>query len=466
MTVRPCAQCGEDFEARNAASKYCGHRCSLDASNARRRIDTPPESECENCGETFQPHMPDQKCCSSKCSQQLTNNSRYTPAMTRRCRNMRCPERFVPVNPQHWYHEPACATVPAEDKWGVDDILREEGSLTPESSHFEMAKAAFGQKNQALRKVTQLSSLREYLTSEIRSFHDENPQYRYPQVPRPPKQKLKKGPREVLLQLSDWQIVKWEEGFGVEGTLRRVEQIKASTAAIVQRQMDAGYPIRKITVSFGGDMIEGCYIYRGQNVTGLDKTSNTHRLTTQVRTAANEMADMAAFCATLVDSVDVQLVGGNHGRPNGPNDYADPEDNFDVMAGWWAADLTANNKRITWTCHENWWGGFEVMGHPVVSFHGDQWTGKSDRLEVLLPQWIANGEFDAQPAIVLTHHRHSEWTADVASASVYQNGTIDGGSKWYTTKYGRRSRPHQRILVVSESHAPEADFPIHFPAHD
>ena len=768
-----------------------------------------------------------------------------TLATTRRCRSKLCIERFVPVNASHWFHEPACSLTPEDMKWTVEDILAEEGSLLPGGSHLEMAKAAFGQKNTALRENTRLRSLREYLTYEVQAFHDEHPEYLHPAIPAPPKSSGKKSPREIIVQTSDWQIGKWEQGFGWEATKKRVESLKQATAGIIQRQRDAGFPVRTVRVSEGGDGLEGClpagtpvftedgpvpieqvlpgqrvwsstdsglalravtdaaqtgvkpviriettertieataehpvlvrrltrsagkgagsgtpftvsheyvpagdlvegdiivgldtidgggdesptrpatvemmeflgffigdgnltyasgrpngvylshgknepymehyreisaslfakangaplhvadaewgtrfasttagdeivrlgftgnahskrvpgwvfrlsrelrlafirgyldadghvnklgqmvfasvnrglaedirhlcmsvglvvsplrhqdrvaplpqggtqesriwivfcgapdlnaevgswtpwyverwgaragarrkrsykvggkatrrettppdggrylrvlriersliaqpvynitvegdhnyiaegvfvhncYIYRGQNVTGLDKSSNTHRLTQQIRLLAHARADFATFLSTLVDEVIEETVGGNHGRPNGPNDYADPEDNFDVMAAWWASDITRENKRIKWNTSENWWHSFESMGHQIVSIHGDQWQGPLERLETLLPQWIATGVFGKRPEMVLTHHRHSRRELEVAGIPVVQNGTIDGGSGWYLRQYGRASRPAQNILVVSQNHLYESLFPVWF----
>lgn len=379
---------------------------------------------------------------------------------TRRCRNKDCIERFIPVNPQHWYHEPACAQ--SERLWSVEEILAEEGALTPGSNPLEIAKAAFGQKNSAVRENMRLRTLREYLTFDSRMFYDEHPEYRLVKIQPPPKDRGKRGEREIIIQLSDWQIGKWESGFGVEATKARIEALKHHVASIVQRQRDAGYAINTIRPCFGGDMIEGCFIYRGQNVTGLDRTGNTHRLTRQVQEAARLQADFAAFCATLAPSVVVEVVGGNHGRPNGPNDYADPEDNFDVMAAWWAADIAANSKHIQWNIHEDWWGGFESMGHYVVMFHGDQWSGAFERIQQLLPQWVAANTFGRKPAIVLTHHRHERREHEIAGIQVIQNGTIDGGSKWFLKAYGKASRPAQNVIVMSEKYEAEAVWPVRF----
>lgn len=811
----------------------------------------PPPQPCAVCGVTFQPYRGGNIYCSAECGRKAYNLARSGapvsgPApLTRRCRNKLCIERFVPVNQSHWFHEPACKLVGPDMLWDVEDILREEGSLTPSGSHLEMAKAAFGQKNQALRENTRLRSLRDYLTFELQSFHDANPEYRFPVVKVPPKDSGKKGDREILIQMSDWQVGKWEQGFGVTETMGRVDRLMEATQSIVQRQRDAGYRVTRIVPAFGGDMIEGClpagtpvftedgprpiediragqkvwaysesglalrtvtdaaqtgikpvysvhtaerdfqltgnhpvltrrlvrstsgkgrratgythdwvaaadlkvgdvvvgmdrlpkadpapisvemmeflgfylgdgcitrgrkgpnglslahevdapymphyreiasrlfthvdgtpltprvkgdgcstninsrtaaemivelglggvaltkrvpgwvftasreqrlaflrgyldadghvakngqiiyasaqpelmedirhlcmsvglvvgrirhqdrlvsppkgeprmhriyivncgaadlnaevgthtpkyaerwaavagrrrerrytarsrtngerralvatpppgcryfrvlsvkqgqisqpvfnitvdvdhnyiangivhkncFIYRGQNVTGLDKTSNTHRLTVQIRETAYKMAEFVSFCATLAPQVDVQVVGGNHGRPNGPNDFSDPEDNFDVMAGWWASDLTKDTKHVHWEVHENWWGRFQIAGHEVITTHGDAWTGPFTRLETLLPQWVTSGVFGVKPDVVLTHHRHEERQMEVGGIPVFQNGTLDGGSGWYLRSYGKASRPFQRILTFSDKYVPESQWPVYF----
>jgi intein/homing endonuclease len=852
-----CTICGQAFEGDRKNATYCSKDCK-DEGRRRRQTSAPRAAVmCQACGLAIdKPYRTGQQYHGSpECQQKAMNIRRgYVPSAvlptTRRCRNKDCIERFIPVNPQHWYHEPACSL--SERLWSVEEILAEEGSLLPGGSHLEMAKAAFGQKNQALRENTRLRSLRDYLTFELRSFYDEHPEYRLPQVSAPnlsqaaPKRKDREV--EVIVQCSDWQVGKWEDGFGVEATTRRLEQFKESVAAIVQRQQDAGWKVSRIVVAFGGDLVEGCvpagtpiftedgpvpiesvcvgqrvwaqsetglhlrrvtasamtgikpllkvrtterdiqltdnhpvlvrrlersstgkgrpaagfvhewveagqlksgdvlvgldtlpevddmpdvtvgmmeflgfymgdgcltrnatgapngialahernapymehyrniaadlfthsngstlvarvrksgeltainsttasatierlgfggsaltkrvpgwvfrcsraqrlaflrgyldadghvnklgqiiyasaqeamledvrhlcmsvglvvgkvrhqdrmvkppkaseprlhrmyflncgapdlnvqvgtytpiysqrwaeaqgkrrvrrhdirlrvdgererlrstppdgcryfrvlsvergtvaqpvynitvdtdqnyiangivhhncFIYRGQNVSGLDRTSNTHRLTVQIRVVAHLMAEMVAYCAALAPEVSAQVVGGNHGRTNGRNDYADPEDNFDVMSGWWASDLTRNTPRIKWTVHEDWWGGFESLGHYVVMFHGDQWTGKFEALETLLPQWVTNGVFGAKPQIVLTHHRHDLARKNITGVKVYQNGTIDGGSKWYLKAFGRSSTPAQHVIVMSRHHAPESVWDVDF----
>lgn len=460
-----CMDCGVEFQTEASHAKRCTE-CRKAHKRARERTSGPTMQprECARCGDTFQPYKGDQQYCGKDCSYAVHLERTNKPGIptTRRCRNKLCIERFVPQNPNHWYHEPACGQ--SEHLWSVEEILAEEGALLPGGNHLEMAKAAFGQKNQALRENTRLRTLRDYLTFELRNFYDENPQYRLPRIspPTAPVTRQKGREVEVLVQCSDWQVGKWEDGFGVEATKRRVEQLKESVASIVKRQQDAGYKVRRLIVTFGGDQLEGCYIYAGQNVSGLDKTSNTHRITVQIRTVAHMMAEFVAFCATLVNDITVEVVGGNHGRPNGKNDYADPEDNFDVMAAWWASDLTRNTPRIKWNIHEDWWGGFETMGHYVVMFHGDQWRGPFDKLDTLLPNWITNGVFAGKPKMVLTHHRHNLDAKEIAGVKVFQNGTIDGGSKWYLRSFGRAATPAQRILVVSEKRAPESAWDVDF----
>lgn len=465
MIERTCEECGKVYEARTSQQVVCSKECR--AKRERERRSRKPETKtCDICQATFSPYSGVQRYCSRACGNEAERRKKSgmsvsaDTGLTRRCRNKLCIERFIPTNPNHWWHETACRD--SEHQWDVEDILAEEGALTLGASHLELAKSAFGQKNRALRENSRLRSLRDYLTFEIQSFHDEHPEYRYPEVPKPPKDTGKKRPREIIVQLSDWQIGKWEQGFGVEATRQRIEEMKRALAEIVKRQRDAGYPVQRIRLSFGGDGIEGCYIYRGQNVTGLDKTGNTHRLNVQIRVYAHEIAGFVTFALTLVDEVEVETVGGNHGRPNGPNDYADPEDNFDVMAAWWAQDIMRDNPRVRWNTSDDWWHGFESMGHYIVSLHGDQWNGPFARLETLLPQWIASGVFGQKPAMVLTHHRHTRQETEIAGIPVIQNGTIDGGSRWYLKAYGRASRPAQNIIVMSEKYAPESIWPVYF----
>lgn len=383
------------------------------------------------------------------------------PAYTRRCKNKDCINRFVPVNGNHFFCGPECKT--ATDVWSTEEILEEEGSLFPEANHLEMAKRAFGQKAQAIRKVTALQSMREYMRFELAELAKGNPHLTYPARPVTPDES-DKNERHVILMLSDWQIGKLEDGIGVRCMQEnRVPRIMEATRAIVQHFRNAGYAVNKVTIEFGGDMVEGCYIYGGQSLNGLDRTANTHRITRQAYLTTSIMSDVVLDVASYVPEVEVVSVPGNHGRTNGPSDFSDPNDNFDSMCAWFARDRCSSQPNITWRIQdEDWFATFDVFGHKFVTQHGDAWQGDLSKLEKLLPQWVLGDMFKCRPDVLLTHHRHSFQVLEVNGVSVVQNGTIDGGSLWYTKKFGKMSRPNQTVIVASEKRPLEAVYPLVF----
>ena len=217
---------------------------------------------------------------------------------------------------------------------------------------------------------------------------------------------------------------------------------------------------RRVHLVFAGDMIEGCWIYGGQNVNGLDRTGNTHRITTQIGVAANMEASLAASLSGLVDEVIVHSVPGNHGRTNGRNEFSDPEDNFDTMVARWAQDKTSQIPSIKWSIIDEWFGSFTVTNHEVVVLHGDQRRGPVWRLDDLLPRYINSGAF-TKPSLLLCGHRHDFAAFRVGGTTVVQNGTIDGGSNWYLRAYGKASTPTQTVVVMSERFGVEAIYPIY-----
>lgn len=227
-------------------------------------------------------------------------------------------------------------------------------------------------------------------------------------------------------------------------------------------------PVYNITVDqdhtfiADGVVTHNCFIYAGQNVSGLDKTANSHRITRQIPMAARLVASLAMDMASYFPEVIVDSVPGNHGRPNGKNDYADPEDNFDTMLAWWAQDKCINQSNIKWNIHENWWGKLNSLSHDVVMMHGDQWRGPVWDLQRLLPQWALSNIFKCTPELVLTGHRHDFASFRVGGITVCQNGTIDGGSNWYLKAYGKISKPSQTVLVMSEKRGLEALYPVYF----
>lgn len=385
---------------------------------------------------------------------------RETPdVITRRCRNIRCLNRFVPVNDHHFFCSPECRQAP--ELHSIEDILREEGSLFPTAEPMEMAKRAFGQKNKVLRRLNQAVSLRDYMRFEMEELWAEDPRLRYPE-PFTYEVKSTKSARILVVQLSDWQLGKLEQGVGVRVLQEnRIPRIIEAIIQIIHRQREAGHPVDLVVISLGGDMIEGCWIYGGQQVSGLDRTDNTHRITRQAYLCANTIADVVQAVANHCD-VYVVSVPGNHGRPNGKNDFADPEDNIDTLVAWWARDKCANFPNVRWDIHENWFANFNVYGWNFVSFHGDAWNGPLERIESLLPQWALGQVFGVIPDVVLTHHRHEFAVKSVNGVTVIQNGTIDGGSLWYTKQKGKVSAPEQTILVVAEKRKLEACYPVYF----
>ncbi len=568
------------------------------------------------------------------------------PAFTRRCRNKHCINRFVPVNTNHFFCSPACKG--STDTWTTEEILQEEGSLLPEANHLELARRAFGQKNSALRKVSALAGLRDYLRYEMSELVRENPHLVYPRL-EPPKPEEGKRERVVVLLCSDWQMGKLEQGVGIRVMEQeRIPRILEATRAIVTHFRNAGYAVNEAHVVFAGDMVEGCvpagtpiltehgpvpiedvkigqrvwaqsdsglhlrtvldaaqtgikpvlkvhtlerdfyltsnhavltrrvkrsstgkgrpatgyshewveagdlvpgdvvvgldrlpdhgeangagrrrirdykrrtrsmgagrvpmvatpppgcryfrvvsieanpiaqpvynitvdvdhnyiangivhrncWIYRGQQVAGLDRTGNTHRITRQAYVTAGAIADVVTDVASYVSRVVVHSVPGNHGRPNGPNEFADPEDNFDSLCAYWAIDKCANQPNIEWQIEESWLSMFPIMGHQFAAMHGDAWDGPLlPHIEKLLPRWVLGRVFPGIPDVLLTAHRHSFHVLEVNGVTVVQNGTIDGGSLWFTKKTGTMSRPCQTVLVASEKRAVEAIYPIYF----
>ena len=383
--------------------------------------------------------------------------------ITRRCINKDCIERFIPTNKQNWYHEAACRE--SDNLWTKEEILAEEGALLPTTSHMELAKAAFGQKNAAHRKIAALSSMRDYFRAEMDEIVREDPALPFvlPAVPPPAYDPGDPAlEREILLLCGDFQLGKWQNGIGVKHALNvRIPRIIDAATSIIAQQRAAGRIINTAHVCYGGDMIEGCYIYAGQNVTGLDRTDKSHRLIRQIAMASAVEATITQSIAAIVPEVKHRSVPGNHGRPNGKNDFSDPEDNFDTLVSEWSEDKLTEQTNVEFFHEEHWWHGFESMGRQIVMQHGDKWRGDVSKIRTLLPAWVMGGMF--KPDVLLTFHRHEFDWFNVNGCEVIQNGTLDGGSGWYTRAYGRSAPPSQAVVVMSREHGVESVWPIRFP---
>lgn len=394
----------------------------------------------------------------------LAADDELPPPVRRRCKNKFCINRFTPTNSVHMFCSTPCRD--AEYQWTDQEILQEEGTLFSTSSPLELAKRAFGQKNQLQRKVDGLLSLRDWLR-----FSVEDVMSRYPDIlikPGPIEQPVmgKRSPKKIILVCSDWQIGKLENGIGVNEMVEgRIPRILSAVIQIVEHFRSAGHPVSEIHVVFVGDMVEGCWIYKGQNVTGLDRTGNSHFIMNQVLLTSELQAKLVVALAGRVERLVVHSVPGNHGRTNGKNDFSDARDNFDTLCAFIAKEKAQLQKNIEWDIQDDWYGTFPVLEDhgPVVALHGDKFAGDTMKLRDLIPNWYTSGLFGpVKPMLVLAAHRHEFVQMEANGIPVVQNGTIDGGSRWYQQAYGRASRPIQTVLVVSEKHGVEATYPVYF----
>lgn len=372
---------------------------------------------------------------------------------------------FVPTNTNHWYHEPACAE--SSNKWKAQQILALEAGLDPfeQRDNLALAKAAFGQKNTVLRRLSALHGLRDYIASEVHAMYETHPELRFPAVPAPGRVTPSKEEREIIVVASDWQFGKLQRGIGIDCMREeRLPRLMDATRSIVEHFRDSGYAINKAHVVYAGDMIEGCYIFGGQNVgLNLDRTDNTHRITSQIALAAHAEASLVRDVASYVPEVEVHSVPGNHGRTNGKNEFSDPLDNFDTLTARWAMDKLAQQGNVKWQIEDDWFIRFAVAGHQVIAIHGDQWRGPVWKLENLVPGWLNAGAFGIkEPRLLITAHRHDFVQFRVGGTHVIQNGTIDGGSDWYLKAFGKASSPTQVVIVMSRRFGVEAVYPIYF----
>src|SRR5690606_34136247 len=144
--MKVCARegCGNPLPPKQ--KKFCSKDCFRSDRLARVRIKKEPVV-CRYCKEEFEPyHAGDVTCSNPECKRaksreddrrQKGREPEASP-LTRRCRSKLCIERFVPLNPQHFWHEPACRQAPPDMQWEVEDILAEEGALTLNASHLEL----------------------------------------------------------------------------------------------------------------------------------------------------------------------------------------------------------------------------------------------------------------------------------------------------------------------------------------
>jgi hypothetical protein len=255
---------------------------------------------------------------------------------------------------------------------------------------------------------------------------------------RPPKIQIKKGlsEEEVVLVISDVQAglttsAKESGGLGEFNTsilLGEIEYLLVSLVSIMKYHPN----IKKLSVFFNGDIVEGEDIFGGQ-LREIDQN-----LVEQIMFVVEHFARFLLVLSGIFEEVACTGVVGNHGRIGRKGEHS-PMANFDYLCYRWLAERLSSVKNLKWTIPETWWLITNVQGWGFLQVHGDD-TGSSyggiplygmirhkaryrEMLRTAKHITVPNGTPTDFDYMVLGHHSVAAQLQNIISAGSWPGGT-------------------------------------------
>jgi hypothetical protein len=265
-------------------------------------------------------------------------------------------------------------------------------------------------------------------------------------------------PEDLILHISDAQVGSVVSpaatgglgGYNFEIFQRRAERYRTAVQKILR------YVPNKIDnchVVFGGDLVDGRTIFRGQQ--RQTELGVTQQVIAAYETFAHFLADIMEMG---FDEVVVTGVPGNHGRIGKWGELG-PEDNLDLLLLYFLRERFKGVDGIRFNIPETWWALLNIKGWRFLIAHGDEFKswlkipfygalGFKSRMRELLREsfpreWAAEADFD----FILAGHHHEQ----AAFGNILLNGCWPGGSEFSLKTLQVGGLPYQRICGVHET---------------
>jgi hypothetical protein len=380
----------------------------------------------------------------------------------RQCAADDCSEVFVPKRKNNIYHDVACGQRTANSRRvrGAARISESLDDALEESRRRDLEQ----QSRQELKKATALESrIRRYLAVLEKSIEPYTPT---PLVIEPVARKGKKTvlpEHETVLCTGDWHTgmkTRIHETGGI------YEQNVQTTRDQVFRMWDRiqrlhyidshGVAQRKLHIIGLGDFIENDDMRPSQHRSIEDV------MTVQTVQAFDLLAWLIRQCLTIYETVEVDLVGGNHDRTGqkrgnaglGELDYADT---MSWLIGEFTKRLFEDEPRISIRNWNTFFGYKKVADKRIVFEHGSSfkwgaggyggipWYGVSQ-----LPRKYAEmlGEAD----ITIIGHGHRPAILPAGRGWQVLNGALPATSNYEQSSFKSVHRPLQWLLSVHKDH--------------
>jgi hypothetical protein len=270
-------------------------------------------------------------------------------------------------------------------------------------------------------------------------------------TPKPRKDSRTRREEVALWHLTDWQGGKRTTSYDSAVMAHRVGVFldKAESITAIQRE---DHPVRRCTVLFGGDMVEGLWNFPTQafeiDATIMDQWRNvTRALNVVVRRALS-----------IYEEVEVVSEWGNHGRIGSKRDAVPASDNIDRICYETARMALENEPRLRWEDSPEDIQKVEIGNYRALLLHGDE-TGRggfvSQTTFLTYLNKLKAGAFgwDFQDAYTGHYHTHDERAMADGRGAWYQTGSAESDNRYARNGLGSRAEPSQRLHFIDPDKA-------------
>lgn len=252
------------------------------------------------------------------------------------------------------------------------------------------------------------------------------------------------------LSWNDWQGGK-AEGGGTPALFERFDaQIEAAKARAKELRR-LGRDLGHLVILGGGDIVEGCAIYKNQSYNlDRDRRSQVNAMTTLVLDGLDRLAP-------LYERVTVLVVGGNHGENRIEGNRTTRADNDDCLVFENAARATERDPRLQHVsfviAQDEPAKTLDVHGWILATTHGQAFGKGAGTPEVKAHNWFrgqAAGHLPAGDAhLLISHHFHHYAVRDWGACQWVQTPANDGGSPQHSDVTGETSLPGMLSWVMT-----------------
>lgn len=408
-----------------------------------------------DCEVVFVPSRPSHLYHSNACNQRERRRVREAPTAPgeQECAAPDCTQRFVPKRKSQIYHDKACGQ-------RVSNASRSGGLTLDDALAASHAKDVEQSQRQELKKATALESrIRRYLEVLETSVAAYEPT---PLVVQQPKDKALPL-HEMILATGDWhtgmKMQIHETGGIYEQNVETTRQQVFKLFDRVQRLLaiqSSGVRVQKLHLIGLGDLIEGD-----------DMRPSQHRhiedvMTVQTIQAMDLFSWLIRQLLTLVEEVEVDMVGGNHDRTGrnkgnaglGELDYADT---MSWLIGEFCKRLFENEPRVKIRNWNTFFGYKLVAGQKLVFEHGSsiKWNAGSYGG---VP-WYGVSQLPAKYAamlgaadITIMGHGHRPAILPDGRGWLVINGALPATSGFEQSNFKTVRRPLQWLMNIHEEH--------------